>query len=75
MSSTVLNNVTKQIYNVHERAILDPFKQEYITCPTPESRKQMFVSRIWPLLYTYWIEKEEEIDGTDVAERAKVMSI
>lgn len=63
----------KLIYNVSERAILDPFKKEYISLPTPAIRRQFFLSRIWPSMYRYWHEKEGEMEAKHWDERSKVL--
>lgn len=67
------SNIAKQIYNSAERAILDPFKADYIATSTKATRKQFFVSRIWPMIYKYWFEKEGLLTQPEIAARVKVM--
>jgi hypothetical protein len=44
----------RRIYNEKERAVMNPFKADFMKTTTPQERKQMAADLILPALFTYW---------------------
>jgi hypothetical protein len=58
------------LYSTEERAVIDVYKQDYLTAASPEERKQLAQTKILPAIFNYWARKGIEI--TDPTPRTKV---
>lgn len=49
------------IFSASERAIINPFRPDYLNSTSPAQRKHIAITKILPALFTYW----DEIDPND----------
>ena len=55
----------KYLFNAEERALMQPFKQEYLSVATSAERKNIAITKIFPSVVGKWkldMAPEDEID-------------
>lgn len=60
------------LYTREERAIIDPYKTQYIQATSPGERKRIAQHHILPKIFTYWQGKGIVIDRPE--EQTEVLS-
>lgn len=61
-----------RVYDEHERAVIDPFKSEYMDATTPAARKLVAQLQIFPAIFHYWESIGEKINDEERQELSKV---
>ncbi|KAF8802326.1 hypothetical protein BYT27DRAFT_7112582 [Phlegmacium glaucopus] len=56
----------RRVYNVQERAVMDPFKSDYLNATSPSARKTIAQVHIIPALFNYWEGSGQEVDPNKI---------
>ncbi|KAF8801027.1 hypothetical protein BYT27DRAFT_7216453 [Phlegmacium glaucopus] len=56
----------RRVYNVQERAVMDPFKSDYLNATSPSARKTIAQVHIFPALFNYWEGSGQEVDPNKI---------
>lgn len=48
------------IFSAAERAIINPFRPEYLDTTSPAQRKHVAITKILPALFTYWDQNDPD---------------
>jgi len=65
----------RRVYNAQERLCIDPYKAEYMNTTTPTQRKILAQEQIFPVLFTYWEKRGDDLNTTEEAKRTNVSFI
>lgn len=66
------NIVRLRVYNDEERAVINPFKTEYMETTTPGQRKAIAQGQIFPALFTYWSSIGVDLNPIEMNKRQEV---
>lgn len=59
-------------YTRNERAIIDPFKEQYMKTTTLQERQHVAMNLIYKQLFVYWTQNDGMIDADDAKVRGEV---
>jgi hypothetical protein len=62
----------RRVYNAHERAVIDPFKSDYLNATSPGARKTIAQVHIFPALFNYWAGIGQDIDHNKIRAHTEV---
>jgi len=65
----------RRVFNQQERALIDPFKPEYMNTTTPASRKTIAQVHIFPALFNYWAENGVDLNDEEIQVRSDVSTL
>jgi hypothetical protein len=63
---------THRVYNQYERAVMNPFKADFMKTTTPSERKQIAGRDIFPALFNYWSSSGLHFTPDEVDRRTDV---
>lgn len=61
-----------RVYNAQERAVIDPFKTQYMATTSAAARKTIAQVHILPALFNHWDRIGEAVSGNDMRMRTMV---
>jgi hypothetical protein len=61
-----------RMYNAEERAVIDPFKSEYLNATTPAERKSIAQLQIFLKLFNHWHDNGEKFSEDEMKKRSGV---
>jgi hypothetical protein len=64
-----------RVYDRHERAAIDVFKDQYMDATSPVARKTIAQVHIFPALFNYWISIGKDVPADEKPLRALVCLI
>ena len=62
----------RRIYDDQERAVIDPFKPDYLKATTPTGRKTIAQVHIFPALFNHWASRGVELNTKEMQTRTEV---
>jgi hypothetical protein len=57
---------------MHEREVIDPFKQQYMNTTSPAERRALAQAHIFPNLFTYWSSIGINLNSDEMNQRKEV---
>src|ERR1700679_1153201 len=62
----------KRVYNAQERAVINPFKEDFLNAATPAARKAIAQVHMFPALFNYWDSIGITINDDEMEARSNV---
>ena len=62
----------KRVYNAQERAVINPFKDDFLNAATLAARKAIAQVHIFPALFNYWDSIGITLNDVEMEARSKV---
>lgn len=63
---------TRGKYTKNERAIINPFKEQYMNAESPSERQHVAMNLIFKQLFLYWTQNDGQISSDDAQVRGEV---